>query len=97
MQRASGPQQVLNDDRAIETIERAHLRLKFGGGVGGKYGGKRIAGCEMNQHEADDAHADRDRNDVEQAFDGVSEHGVVSRTPERAVCALRIVVSTCEV
>ena len=79
MQRMPRPKDILDGKRLVETIEGAHLRLHLGGGVGWQDCGQRIARRYVDQHEADDAHTDRDGNDVQKSFECVEQHGVLSK------------------
>ena len=61
MQHLPEPDAVLDRQRLVEAVGRAHLGLLLGGGVDRHDRGQGIAGREMHEQEADDADADRDR------------------------------------
>ncbi|MND94280.1 hypothetical protein D3C80_864930 [compost metagenome] len=75
-----GPERVLHRKRLVETVEGAHLRLQFERGICRQDGGERIAGGDMDEHEADDADPDRDGYDMQKPFKGVDEHELLRKT-----------------
>ncbi|MNE85355.1 hypothetical protein D3C80_1823450 [compost metagenome] len=77
MQGLSCPQHILNNQRAIETVQGTDLLLLVGGGVGRKNGCQGIAGSDMDQQEADDADAKGDGYQMKQTLQTISQHGVL--------------------
>src|SRR3546814_7503193 len=65
---------VCSSDLLVEAVGGAHLGLLLGAGVDRHDRGERVARRDVDQQETDNADAERDRQDVEQSLEGVTQH-----------------------
>ena len=85
MQRAPEPQAELHRQRPVEAVGGAHLRGEFLRGIGRQHRDQGIAGRDVHQQEAHQRDAEHDRDDVDDAPEGVDEHGLLLCFPSPLV------------
>jgi hypothetical protein len=68
------PQPELHRQRPVEAIGDAHLVGEFLRRIGRQHRDQRIAGRDVNQHEAHQCHADHDRYHIDDAAKDIGEH-----------------------
>ena len=78
------PEAELDRQRAVQAVFVADLVHDLLRGVGGDDGVDRVARRDVDQHEADQAHGERDGDRVEDAADQIHQHQAATRMQRAA-------------